>query len=260
MNLYYTENYREMSRKAANLLAAQVARKPDSVLGLATGSTPVGLYAALQEDHQTCGLSFAACRTVNLDEYCGLAPEDPQSYAYFMQKMLFSGLDIEPGNTHLPDGKNPDAQAECSRYERLIASLGGIDLQVLGLGHNGHIGFNEPSDAFPVETHRVKLTARTIAANARFFPKAEAVPKYAYTMGLRAILQAKRILLLVSGTEKAEILERVLFGPVTPQVPGSILQLASHLDVCADAEALSAVLRKHPEVVQDTGNPEKTDR
>lgn len=247
MNIHYAETYEKMSRDAANILAAQVLLKPDAVLGLATGSTPIGLYRALAEDCRERGVSFAECRTVNLDEYCGLAPDHPQSYARFMREHLFSKIDIREENTHLPDGRNSDAEAECSRYDRLIESLGGIDVQLLGIGHNGHIGFNEPSDCFPAGTNRVKLSERTIQANARFFASADEVPKYAYTMGLRAILQARRILLVVSGQEKAEILARALFGPVTPQVPASILQLVPALDVCADAEALSVIRERYPE-------------
>lgn len=249
MRIYYAENYEKMSRKAADILAAQVTLKPDSVLGLATGATPVGLYRALAVDHREHGLSFSKCRTVNLDEYCGLAADHPQSYAYFMQKMLFSNIDICPEHTYLPDGKNIDADAECQRYDALLASLGGIDLQLLGIGHNGHIGFNEPAACFSTGTHRIRLTESTIHANARFFVREEEMPEYAYTMGIRPIVQARRILLVVSGAEKAEILEQALFGPVTPHVPASILQLVPDLIVCGEAGALSDICSKHSALV-----------
>lgn len=231
MNLIETETYQAMSRQAANLMSAQVILKPDSVLGLATGETPVGLYAQLAAWYRKGDLDFSRVRTVNLDEYCALPVGHPQSYRYFMDKHLFSKINIAPANTHVPNGVAADPQAECTRYDELIASLGGIDMQLLGLGHNGHIGFNEPGGAFERTTHIVELSASTIEANARFFASADEVPRRAITMGMKSIMQAKKILLIVSGEDKRDILEQALYGPVTPAVPASILQLHADLTV-----------------------------
>ncbi|MDD2459384.1 MAG: glucosamine-6-phosphate deaminase, partial [Eubacteriales bacterium] len=232
-------DYAAMSRKAANIISAQVILKPDSVLGLATGSTPVGVYRQLADWYRKGDLDFAKVRTVNLDEYCGLAPDHPQSYRFYMETNLFSQVNIQPENTHLPDGLAGDPAAECARYDHLISALGGIDLQLLGIGHNGHIGFNEPDEAFGKMTHQVQLNAMTVEANARFFTDADEVPKFAFTMGIRAIMQARKILLVVNGFDKAEILKQALTGPVTPAVPGSILQLHPDVTVVADEAALA---------------------
>lgn len=242
MRVYCSKDYASMSRRAANFLSAQVILDPACVLGLATGSTPVGAYELLAARQAKGDLSFRQVRTVNLDEYAGLGPEHPQSYRYFMQKNLFSHIDIQPSNTHLPNGLAPDPEAECRRYDQLIQSLGGIDLQLLGMGHNGHIGFNEPFDAFPLETHQVALTESTINANARFFDSADQVPRAAYTMGIKTIMQAKRILVVVSGADKAQITGRAFLGPVTPQVPASILQLHPDVTLCGDQAALQPLL------------------
>jgi len=232
-------DYTAMSRKAANIISAQVILKPDSVLGLATGSTPVGVYRQLVDWYRKGDLDFAKVRTVNLDEYCGLAPDHPQSYRFYMESNLFSQVNIQPENTHLPDGLAQDPAAECVRYDHLISDLGGIDLQLLGIGHNGHIGFNEPDEAFGKMTHQVRLNERTVEANARYFASADEMPKFAYTMGIRAIMQARKILLVVNGSDKAEILMQALTGPVTPTVPGSILQLHPDVTVVADEAALA---------------------
>lgn len=239
MKILSAPDYVSMSRKAANIISAQVILKPDSVLGLATGSTPIGVYRQLTDWYRKGDLDFTKVKTVNLDEYCGLAPDHPQSYRYYMDSHLFSQVNIRPENTNLPDGLAADPDAECARYDQLISDLGGIDLQLLGIGHNGHIGFNEPDEAFGKMTHRVLLNPQTIEANARFFATKEEVPQYAYTMGIRAIMQARKILLVVNGPDKAEILKRALSGPVTPAVPGSILQLHPDVTVVADEQALA---------------------
>lgn len=237
MRLVITDDYRNMSRKAASIIASQVILKPDSVLGLATGSTPIGIYEQLTAWNQNGELDFSQITTVNLDEYYGLDPDNEQSYHYFMTEHFFSKVNLPQGRQFLPDGKNSDASRECERYQNLIALLGGIDMQLLGLGHNGHIGFNEPADAFEKNVHLVDLTEKTIDANKRFFERVEDVPRKAYTMGIGTIFQAKKILLVVSGAEKAGILKEVMYGPICPQVPGSILQLHSDVTVVADKEA-----------------------
>ena len=238
MKIYRVKNYEEMSRKAASIIAGQVALKPDCVLGLATGSTPIGMYKQLIEWYKEGNVDFSEVSSVNLDEYRGLPREHDQSYYYFMYNNLFKDINIDLARTNIPDGTNQDAEAECARYNQVIESMGGIDLQVLGLGHNGHIGFNEPSSEFEKWTHCVDLTESTIEANKRFFASADQVPRQAYTMGIKNIMQAKKILLLVSGGEKADILKASLTGPVTPQVPASILQLHNDVIVVADEAAL----------------------
>ena len=228
-----------MSRRAANILSAQVILKPDSVLGLATGSTPVGMYRQLVNWYEKGDIDFSQVHTVNLDEYLGLAPDHDQSYRYFMQQNLFDHINVRPENTNVPNGLASDPEAECRRYNEVIAGLGGIDLQVLGMGHNGHIGFNEPEEAFELETHVVDLTENTIQANARFFASKDEVPRRAITMGIKAIMQARHILVVVSGEDKAEIVRRAFAGPVTPLVPASILQMHPHLSLVGDEAALS---------------------
>lgn len=239
MNIIRAKDYQDMSRKAANIISAQIIMKPDCVLGLATGSTPVGTYRQLIEWYEKGDLDFSRVSTVNLDEYRGLAHTDPQSYYYFMQENLFDHVNIDKTATHVPDGTNPDAADACAKHEQIIKSLGGIDLQLLGLGNNGHIGFNEPGAAFEKETHLVDLAESTIRANARFFTSIDEVPKQAYTMGIRTIMQAKKILVVVSGEGKADIVSRAFFGPVTPEVPASILQMHPDVTVVCDEAALS---------------------
>ena len=235
MKILHEKNYDAMSARAAELLAAQVLLKPACVLGLATGSSPVGMYRRLAEQYRQGQLDFSAVTSVNLDEYCGLSPEDPQSYRYFMEENLFRHINIRRENTFVPDGLDPDHAAVCAAYDARIAALGGIDLQVLGIGNNGHIGFNEPDDHFTVGTHVVALKESTIQANARFFEDIAQVPTHAVTMGMGAILQAKRILLL-AGAEKAAIVRQAMEGPVTPQVPASLLQLHPN-DTIVQADA-----------------------
>ena len=239
MRLYRAKDYEDMSRKAANILSAQVILKPDSVLGLATGSTPLGVYRQLIDWNRKEDVDFSQCKTINLDEYAGLSATHPQSYRHFMQENFFNHINIDPGNTHLPDGLAEDAAAECARYEELIQNSGGIDMQLLGIGHNGHIGFNEPGGAFEKETHRVALSEQTLQANKRFFASVDDVPRYAITMGIRSIMQARHILVIVSGADKADIVYEAFHGPVTPLVPASVLQLHNHVLLVGDREAMS---------------------
>ena len=239
MRLYRAKDYNDMSRKAANIISAQIILKPDCVLGLATGSTPIGTYQQLIERYQEGDLDFSQVRTANLDEYRGLTRDNDQSYYYFMYHNLFKEVNIDMANTNIPDGTNPDSAAEAARYDQVIRDLGGVDLQLLGMGHNGHIGFNEPGDAFDKGTHCVDLQPSTIEANKRFFASIDDVPKQAYTMGIQTIMSARKILLLVSGAEKAEILHKALCGPITPHVPASVLQLHNDVTVVADEAALS---------------------
>lgn len=239
MKVYKAKDYQDMSRKAANVISAQVIMKPDCVLGLATGSTPIGTYKQLIDWYSKGDLDFSEVKSVNLDEYKGLSKDNDQSYYYFMYNNLFKHINIKLENTNVPDGTEPDSDKECSRYDDVINGLGGADLQLLGLGHNGHIGFNEPDDSFAKTTHCVDLQESTIEANKRFFADVNDVPRQAYTMGIKTIMQAKKILLLVSGEDKAEILRDVLTGPITPKVPASILQLHNDVVVIADEAALS---------------------
>ena len=241
MKIYKAKDYKDMSRKAANIISAQVIMKQNCVLGLATGYTQIGTYDQLVEWYNKGDLDFSEVTTVNLDEYKGLPRTNDQSYYYFMHQHLFDRVNIDPERTNVPNGMEPDAEKECGRYEELIRSLGGVDLQLLGLGHNGHIGFNEPGEAFEKETHCVDLTESTIEANKRFFASADDVPKQAYTMGIKTIMQAKKILIVVNGENKADIVERAFFGPVTPEVPASILQLHNDVTLVGDEEALAKI-------------------
>ena len=243
MKIYETKDYQEMSRQAANILSAQVILKPDCVLGLATGSTPIGTYDQLVDWYNKGDVDFSQVRTVNLDEYRGLTRDNDQSYYYFMHQHLFARVNIKLEKTNVPDGTQEDAEKECARYEALIESMGGVDIQLLGLGHNGHIGFNEPAADFAVTTHCVDLTESTIEANKRFFESADDVPRQAYTMGIGTIMKAKKILLVVNGEGKADIVAKAFFGPVTPEVPASILQLHRDVTIVADKAALSKIPR-----------------
>ncbi|MCM1143625.1 MAG: glucosamine-6-phosphate deaminase [Blautia sp.] len=239
MRIVRAKDYQDMSRKAANILSAQVIMKPDCVLGLATGSTPIGTYAQLVEWYRKGDLDFSGVTTVNLDEYKGLTKENDQSYYYFMNKHLFDKVNIDKSRTFLPDGTEPDSDKACQDYDRMIEAAGGVDIQLLGLGHNGHIGFNEPGDEFKVKTHCVDLSESTIKANQRFFASIEDVPRQAYTMGIQTIMQAKKILVVVSGKDKAAIVKEAFFGAITPKVQASILQLHSDVTIVADEAALS---------------------
>ena len=230
-----------MSRKAANILSAQVIMKPNCVLGLATGSTPIGTYAQLVEWYNKGDLDFSNVTTVNLDEYRGLDRENDQSYYYFMNEHLFGKVNVNHERTFLPDGTEKDSEKACADYNQIIEDVGGVDLQLLGLGHNGHIGFNEPGDVFKAKTHCVDLTETTIKANQRFFASIDDVPRQAYTMGIQTIMQARKILVVVSGEDKAGIVKEAFFGPITPRVQASVLQLHPDVTVVADEAALSLV-------------------
>lgn len=241
MKIICAKDYKDMSRKAANIISAQVILKPDCVLGLATGSTPIGTYEQLVDWYNKGDIDFSGVTTVNLDEYKGISRENDQSYYYFMNHHLFSKVNVNKERTFLPDGMEPDSQKACDNYNRIIHSVGGIDLQLLGLGHNGHIGFNEPADCFEPETHCVDLTESTIEANKRFFASIDEVPKQAYTMGIKTIMQAKKVLVVVSGADKADIVKTAFFGPITPKVQASVLQLHNDVTIVADEAALSKV-------------------
>ncbi len=239
MKVIITKTYEEMCQKAARIIAAQVTLKPDSVLGLATGSTPLGIYSELVKKHQQGELDFSEVCTVNLDEYVGLSADNEQSYRYFMNHNLFDHINIPKKYTYVPNGMADDPLDECDDYELLIQQLGGVDLQLLGIGGNGHIGFNEPSECFAAETHLTALTDSTIEANSRFFEKKDSVPKQAITMGIGTIMQAKKILLVANGESKAKAIYDTLFGPVTPQVPASILRFHQDVTVIVDEAAFS---------------------
>jgi glucosamine-6-phosphate deaminase len=241
MILYKASDYEDLSRRAANLIFSQITLKPNSILGLATGSSPIGTYKKLIELYQKGDLDFSKVTSINLDEYKGLAPDNDQSYRYFMNKNLFEHINIDLSSTFVPNGLEPDSKKACEDYNKIISSSGGIDLQLLGLGRNGHIGFNEPATFFPKETHCVDLTESTIEANKRFFASEEDVPRQAYTMGIKNIMDAKKILIIVSGKEKAEILKEVISGPITPKVPASILQLHKDVTIIADTAAASCL-------------------
>lgn len=242
MKIYVGKNYKDMSRKAANIISAQVIMKPNCVLGLATGSTPIGTYRQLIEWYEKGDLDFSEVTAINLDEYKGLSGENTQSYRYFMDQNFFYHINIRPEYTFVPDGLEPDSKKACAAYNAIIHDCGGIDLQLLGLGHNGHIGFNEPGAAFEKETHCVNLTETTIQANARFFESIDQVPRQAYTMGIKSIMQARKILVVVNGEGKADIVKQAFFGPVTPQVPASILQMHNDVTLVGDEAALSKIL------------------
>ncbi len=243
MEFIIADTYEDMSRRAADVFADWVSSQPDCVLGLATGTTPIGLYAALVDDFKAGKLSFADVTTFNLDEYRGLAGDHEQSYRYFMNDNLFDHVDIDKSRTHVPDGANPDADAACRAYEEAIEAAGGIDVQLLGLGPNGHIGFNEPCDVFPQKTHLVELTESTITANSRLFDCIEDVPREAYTMGIGTIMAARQIVVVANGAGKAEIVKKAFFGPVTPEVPASILQFHPNVTVIVDADAGACIAK-----------------
>ena len=239
MRIIKTKDYDEMSRVTARIIASEITLKPNCVLGLATGSSPVGAYQQLAKWCSEGKLDFSQVHSVNLDEYDGLTPDHDQSYAYFMRHNLFDHVNIDINNTNVPSGISGDD--ECERYDKLISDFGGIDLQLLGLGVNGHIGFNEPDDHFSLGTHKVTLTESTREANKRFFSSIDEVPTHAYTMGVRDILQARRVVLVANGKNKAEAVKKAFFGPVTPEVPASILQYHKDFILVADEEALSLV-------------------
>lgn len=231
MKYFETETYQEACALAAAQLGDQIRSKPDSVLGLATGSTPVGAYDLLAQQHAAGLLDVSRLTTFNLDEYVGLPTEDPNSYFRFMRDQLFDRIGLPVSATHIPNGMAADPEEECARYEAALTAAGGVDLQLLGLGLNGHIGFNEPGTPLETPTHVITLTPSTREANARFFASLEEVPTHALTMGLRTIMQARSILLMACGPQKRDILQAALHGPVTPEVPASVLQLHPALTV-----------------------------
>ena len=239
MNIIVVEDYNEMSKKAAEILINKVKEKPNAVLGLATGSTPVGLYKELIEDNQKNGTSYKDIHTVNLDEYIGLPKEDKNSYYTFMCENLFKHLGIPEEHTNIPNGNTQDLLEECDRYEKIIDALGQVDLQILGIGSNGHIGFNEPGSSFTGQTHIIDLKESTRQANARFFDSIDEVPKQAITMGVGTIMKSKEILLLASGTAKAEAIRGTIHGEITEELPASILQTHPNVTLIVDKEAYS---------------------
>ncbi|MDA3731320.1 glucosamine-6-phosphate deaminase [Niameybacter massiliensis] len=238
MLIIKASSYEDLSRKAANIISAQVILNKKSVLGLATGSSPLGVYKQLIDWYNKNDIDFSSVTTVNLDEYLTLSGDNVQSYRYFMNQNFFDHINVKKENTHVPNGLATNLEAECIRYDELIENLGGIDVQLLGIGHNGHIGFNEPDEAFEKMTHVVDLGETTIEANTRFFESRDEVPRQAITMGIKSIMQAKKIILIASGNDKLDILRKALKGPIVPQVPASILQLHPNLTViyCCDEE------------------------
>lgn len=250
MRIIYAKDYEDMSKKAANIIAAQVIMKPDCVLGLATGSSPIGTYKNLIAAYKNGDLDFSKVKAANLDEYVGLTKDNDQSYAYFMYNNLFKDINIDMKNTNIPDGTNKDAEGECKRYDAVVESLGGVDLQLLGIGNNGHIGFNEPAPVFAKGTNCVDLTESTIEANKRFFEKVEDVPRKAYTMGVKTIMAAKKVLLVASGEAKADIICKMATGAIDPMVPASILQLHNDAIIIADDAAIKKLMEVAPEMVE----------
>lgn len=244
MKIIEVKNYQQMSQKAAELIINKVRSQPAIHLGLATGGTPIGTYSQLIEDHRENGTSYRKTITFNLDEYIGLSGKNPNSYRYYMDKQLFNHIDIKKTNTHIPQGDAANMGKECLRYEQVIDDLGGIDLQILGIGSNGHIGFNEPGTSFQSKTHIVDLASSTIEANARFFERQEEVPTKAITMGISTIMKSKAILLLISGKVKRDALQHLLYDEVTESFPASVLKNHPCVTIIAD-EAAVADLRVH---------------
>ena len=237
MNILKFRSDEELNEAGANIITGLVQTNPKAVLGLATGGTPVGIYRHIVETYRKGMVSFKSVTTFNLDEYVGIPKDHPESYHSYMKRHLFDHVDLQPENTHIPDGNAPDLEAECARYDRLLEKAGRIDLQLLGIGHNGHIGFNEPGGALCGGTHVVRLREETRQANARFFNSIDEVPTHALTMGVGTILKAKTILLVVRGADKAEIVHRALTGPITTECPASLLQTHAHVVVLLDSES-----------------------
>ncbi|MBE5786577.1 MAG: glucosamine-6-phosphate deaminase [Clostridiales bacterium] len=237
MQIHVYENAQQVGQAAAMLFAAQVIRKPDSVLGLATGSSPIGCYQQLISWHQDGALDFSQCVSYNLDEYVGLPEEHECSYHAFMQEQLFNGINMK--ETHVPNGNAADLQAECLRYDAAIQAAGGIDMQLLGIGRNGHIGFNEPSDHFVYGTQIVELTESTIQANRRFFESENDVPRKAISLGIGGIMNAKEVVLIAMGADKAQAIHDTVYGDVNPQVQASILRTHPHVTMLLDKAAAS---------------------
>ena len=241
LEIIKADNYEEMSRIAAEKVIEKIKEKPNAVLGLATGSTPEGLYKLLIEDHKKHYTSYRYVKTVNLDEYVGLDKDDKNSYFTFMREKLFNHIDVNLDNTNVPDGTAANMEEEAIRYEKYIHEIGGVDLQILGIGHNGHIGFNEPGTSFKSTTHLIKLAERTREANARYFNSMDEVPTEAITMGIQSIMDSKEIILLVSGASKAEALKNLVYGEITEDFPASVLRLHNKVTIIADQDALQLI-------------------
>lgn len=239
MKVVVVKNYNEISCQTAQLITDHIINKKNSILGLATGSTPIGVYQELIRKFQRGELDFSKVVTFNLDEYYGLSPEHPQSYYFFMWNILFKHINLKKENIHLLNGVTKNIAKECKQYEDLIQKSGGIDLQILGIGNNGHIGFNEPDISLNSRTHLVNLTAKTIRANSRFFNNIQEVPRQAITMGIGTIMRAKKIILLANGKRKARVVERTINGPITTKVPATVLQLHNDVTIIIDQEAAS---------------------
>ncbi|MDD4540817.1 MAG: glucosamine-6-phosphate deaminase [Eubacteriales bacterium] len=238
MKVICVEDELAVGIEAARLISAVIRLKPDCNLGLATGTTPITTYNELVRMYEEEGLDFSLVSTFNLDEYIGLDADHPQSYAYFMAEHLLSKVNIKKENTHIPNGKTLRVDRTCSAYDKKIENSGGLDLQLLGIGRNGHIGFNEPGTKFVAETHKINLTEDTIKANSRFFEREEDVPRTAITIGMRSIMNARRILLIATGESKTDAVHALLCGEITPQVPASLLQLHPEMTVIVDRAAL----------------------
>ncbi len=245
MRVIVVDNYEEMSKKAAVMVASQIHLDPKSILGLATGSTPIGMYKALIDMYKNDELDFSEVTSFNLDEYYGLEPSNNQSYAYFMNENLFKHINIDRSKVYIPNGLAKDVEKECHEYDFLIDSMGGIDIQILGIGSNGHIGFNEPDINFEARTHLVELDEQTIKDNARFFDSIEAVPTKAISMGIKTIMQSKKIVLLASGANKAEAIRKTIEGKITSDLPASILQIHKDVVFILDKEAASALTKTY---------------
>ncbi|HHW56085.1 MAG TPA: glucosamine-6-phosphate deaminase [Clostridia bacterium] len=241
MRVIITVDYDEMSKRAAEIVKKQIKEKPDTILGLATGSTPLGMYKYLIEMYKKGEIDFSNVVTFNLDEYIGLSPDHPQSYHYFMYENFFNHINIKKQNIYIPNGVAEDLEEECKRYEEEIEKAGGIDLQILGIGVNGHIGFNEPDESIDTKTHVVALTEETIDANKRFFKSADEVPRKAITMGLGSIMKAKKIILLASGKNKAKAIKETIKGKLTTNVPSTVLALHPDVTIIIDKEAASLI-------------------
>lgn len=237
MRIIKVKNYDELSRKAANIIGSQIILKPEGVIGLATGSTPIGTYEYLVKMYKEGVIDFENVTSFNLDEYLGLDESSDQSYIYFMKEHLFNKVNIKDSNINIPNGKAHDVEKECKEYEQRISSQGGVDLQLLGIGRNGHIGFNEPDVKFEAMTHLVHLDEDTIEANSRFFKSIDEVPKKAISMGIKTIMHAKKVVLLASGENKAQTIYDMIYGPITPELPASILQLHNDVTIIVDEAA-----------------------
>lgn len=237
MTIFIEDTYEAMSKRAAQIVASQITIKPNCILGLATGGTPIGMYDELRKMYENNDIDFSEVKSFNLDEYYPLSKENEQSYYYYMNTHFFKHINMQANNIDIPNGEAHDVEKECTSYDQRIYNSGGIDLQVLGIGNNGHIGFNEPDVHFESGTHLVELDEETIVANARFFDNIEKVPRQAISMGIRTIMHSKKIILLANGKNKAEILEKMLFGDIIPLVPASILQLHNDVTLIIDREA-----------------------